>query len=116
MQFQQISITEEIYNLGFGDFNEDLSEVDDLSVSNNQDTKKVLATVAQTVIDFAKEHPKAIIVARGSTASRTRLYQMGISQFWHEIERLFFVKGFRNNEWHLYEKGKNFEAFFIVKK
>lgn len=77
---------------------------------------KNISYLAQTVIDFVKQHPKAIVIARGSTASRTRLYQIGISQFWQEIERLFFVKGFRDNEWHPYERGENFEAFFIVKK
>jgi len=57
VQFQQIPSRDEIYNLGFGDFNEELGEVDDLSVTNNQDTQKVLATVAGTVLDFMKQHP-----------------------------------------------------------
>jgi hypothetical protein len=116
VQFHQISATEDIYNLGFGDFNEELGEVDDLSVSNNQDTQKVLTTVAQTVIDFMRQHPEAIVLAKGSTPSRTRLYQMGISQFWDQIETFFDVKGFTANRWQPYERGKNFEAFFIVRK
>ena len=116
MQFQQISLSEDIYNLGFGDFNEDLDDIDDRSVSNNQDTQKVLTTVAKTVIDFMHQHPRSIVMAKGSTPSRTRLYQMGISQFWNEIEPTFEVKGFMDNNWHPFEKGKNFEAFFIVKK
>jgi len=116
VQFQQVSISDDVYNLGFGDFNEQLGEVDDLSVSNNQDTQKVLATVAKTVIDFMKQHPEAIVMARGSTPSRTRLYQMGISQFWSEVENLFEINGFSNGKWQKYERGKNFTAFFIVKK
>ena len=116
VQFQQISSTEDTYNLGFGDFNMQLGDIDDLSVSNNQDTQKVLATVAQTVMDFMLQHPKATVLAKGSTPSRTRLYQMGISQFWDEIDAMFDVRGFRENRWQPYERGKNFEAFFIVKK
>ena len=116
VQFQQVSDSVEVYNLGFGDFNADLGEIDDLSVSNNQDTQKVLATVARTVIDFMQQHPKSIVLARGSTPSRTRLYQMGISQFWTEIETRFDVKGFKDGGWQPYIRGKNFEAFFIVKK
>jgi len=41
---------------------------------------------------------------------------MGISQFWNEIDNIFDIKGFKANEWQPYERGKNFEAFFIVKK
>jgi hypothetical protein len=116
VQFQQIPTAEDTYNLGFGDFNEQLGDIDDLSVSNNRDTQKVLATVAQTVTDFMRQHPEAIVLAKGSTASRTRLYQMGISQFWNEIDKMFEVKGLRENKWQPYERGKNFKAFFIVKK
>lgn len=116
VQFQQIAADEGVYNLGFGDIDPSSGEIDDLSVSNNQDTKKVLATVAKTVVVFIEQHPKAIVMAKGSTPARTRLYQMGIAQFWDEIHDLFEVKGFIDNEWHSFEKGKNFEAFFIFKK
>lgn len=61
-------------------------------------------------------HPRSVIVAKGSTPARTRLYQMGISQFWSEIAALFEIKGFKDGSWHAYERGKNFEAFFLVKK
>ncbi|BAU54619.1 DUF6934 family protein [Mucilaginibacter gotjawali] len=115
VQFHQITSTDNIYNLGFGDFNEELGDIDDLSVSNNQDTQKVLTTVAQTVIDFMLQHPHATVLAKGSTPSRTRLYQMGISQFWDEIGMMFEIKGFIDNGWQPYERGKNFEAFVIVK-
>lgn len=116
VQFQQVSGSVEVYNLGFGDFNADFGEIDDLSVSNNQDTQKVLVTVARTVVDFMQQHPKSIVLARGSTPARTRLYQMGISQFWTEIENTFEVKGFKDGGWQPYIRGKNFDAFFIVKK
>jgi hypothetical protein len=116
VQFQQVSVSGNVYNLGFGDYNDELKIVNDLSVSNNQDTQKILATVAKTVVDFMSQRPNAIVIAKGSTASRTRLYQMGISQFWDEIDSLFQVKGFKANQWMAYERGKNFEAFFIVKK
>src|ERR1700679_3254716 len=73
VQFQQIPNSVNIYKLGFGDFNEDLGDIDDLSVSNNQDTQKVLATVARTVVDFMQQHSGSIVIAKGSTKSRTRL-------------------------------------------
>jgi len=116
VQYQQVSMDEEVFNLGFGDVEFETGEVNDLSISNNQDTRKVLATIAQTVVAFVEDHPKAVIMAKGSTPSRTRLYQMGIAQFWDEIGKMFEVKGLIDNEWQSFEKGKNFEAFFIFKK
>jgi hypothetical protein len=116
IQYQQVSSDEEIFNLGFGDVDIESGQVNDLSVSNNQDTKRVLITVAKTILEFMEEHPTAIIIAKGSTPSRTRLYQMSIAQFWDEIKGIFEVKGLIDNEWKSFKKGQNFEAFFIFKK
>jgi hypothetical protein len=71
--------TENVYNLGFGDYEEKTGEINDLSVSNNGDSLKVLATEASTVYAFTEKYPKAWILATGSTAVRTRLYRMGIT-------------------------------------
>jgi hypothetical protein len=68
-----------LFNLGFGDWNEKLREVDDSIRSNNGDRDKVLATVASTALNFFDQFPKAQIFAEGSTPARTRLYQMGIA-------------------------------------
>lgn len=106
-----------IYNLGFGDWDENASDVNDIVNTNNQDRQRVLATVADTVLDFLKSHPDASVFARGSTTSRTRLYQMNISAFWREIsDASFIVKGYLNKEWKPFQKGINFEAFIIRKK
>ncbi len=69
---------ETVYNLGFGDLDEDSGEISDLSFSNNSDRDKILATVAFTVLDFCKSFGQPYIFIEGSTPSRTRLYQMGI--------------------------------------
>ena len=45
------------FNLGFGDWNESEARIDDVSTTNNQDTQKVLATVAATVLDFTAAYP-----------------------------------------------------------
>ena len=71
--------TENVYNLGFGDFDETTNAINDLSVTNNGDSLKVLATVASTVYAFIEKHPNAYILATGSTNVRTRLYRMGIT-------------------------------------
>ena len=50
-----------VYNLGFGDFNEETGELDDQIISANGDTERVLATVAGTAFDFWIENPDALI-------------------------------------------------------
>lgn len=105
-----------IFNLGFGDWNEEKEEVNDKIATNNQDRQKVLATVAATVLDFTNAHSDAFIFAQGSTPARTRLYQMGISAFWGEIGPLFSITAYYNGEWQPFEKGINYEAFLITRK
>lgn len=80
IQFQQINRSN-MYNLAFGNKNDDTGEIDDLAVSNNGDTDKVLATVVSAVYAFFEKYPQASVYATGSTKARTRLYQMGISRF-----------------------------------
>ncbi len=87
------AIGDNLFNLAFGDWSEFEQGIDDKVRSNNHDRDKVMATVAATVIEFIKHYPKAIIFAKGSTPSRTRLYQIGIFANWHEISQLFVIEG-----------------------
>lgn len=105
-----------VFNLAFGDWNEDQQRVNDRIRSNNNDRDKVLATVASTVIDFIKYHPKAVIFAQGSTLARTRLYQMGISANCEEIGQLFEIQGFYQGNWEPFEDDKNYEEFALKAK
>ena len=47
--------------------------INDLSITNNGDSLKVLATVASTVYAFLEKHPNAYILATGSTNVWTKL-------------------------------------------
>jgi hypothetical protein len=107
---------EEVYNLAFGDWDEKDHHIDDLAITNNSDRDKVLATVAASVMEFMKDHPQAIILARGSTRSRTRLYQMGIARIWDQISLLFEIQGNINSAWQPFQKGINFDAFLLKGK
>ena len=91
----QPTIQKNVYNLAFGDYDEKAKSIDDLKVTNNGDSLKVLATVASTVYAFIEKHPKAIVVATGSTAVRTRLYRMGITNNLLEISEDFVIFGFK---------------------
>ena len=110
--------TENIYNLAFGDFNEQNNAIDDFSITNNGDSIKVLATVASTVYAFTEKYPKAWIFATGSTAVRTRLYRMGITNNLVEIKEDFKVFGLTidENKWEEFIVGEDYEAFLITKK
>lgn len=102
-----------IFNLAFGDWIENEKRVNDKIVTNNNDRQKILATVASTVPIFFGHHPHAFVYAEGSTASRTRLYQMGILEYLAEITELLNVYGFKNEDWEIFQSGRNYEAFAV---
>jgi hypothetical protein len=62
-----------IYNLAFGDINVE-GEIDDLTISDNGDRNKILATVAKSVDEYTKRFPGRWIFFKGSTPERTRLH------------------------------------------
>ncbi|MDQ6890418.1 MAG: hypothetical protein M3Z56_09115 [Bacteroidota bacterium] len=57
------------YNLGFGDKDPQTGYISDLIVTNNNDSKKVLATVPRTLYIFTDHYPDAVVIATGSTES-----------------------------------------------
>ena len=75
----------DVYNLGFGDQDPKTGIINDSVVTNNKDRDIILATIASTVIDFSNHYNNPFVYAKGSTSSRTRLYQMSISGLWEEI-------------------------------
>ena len=88
---------ENIYNLAFGDVNAETDDFDDKVITDNNDSKKVLATVASTVYTFTEKYPTAIVYAEGSNAARTRLYRIGISNNLEELTKDFKIFGFLDN-------------------
>lgn len=109
-------LEENLFNLGFGDWNGDLHNINDESRSNNGDRDLILATVAFTVMDFTDKFPKAGLFVAGSTPARTRLYQMGIAYNYLEIKDKFEIMGFIDGDWKVFRTGCNFEAFLITRK
>ena len=108
---------ENVYNLAFGDYNDETKSINDLAVTNNGDSLKVLATVASTVYAFTEKYPNAWIVATGSTNVRTRLYRMGITNNLAEIKEDFDVYAFTlDGNWEEFIVGEDYEAFLITKK
>ncbi len=106
-----------LYNLAFGDYNEYDGSLDDISVSDNKDTQKILATVASTLVIFLKNHPKAWVVAEGSTTARTRLYRIGITQNLTDISDEFAIFGYHIlRGWEPFTGNKEYERFMITSR
>ncbi len=113
---QFLHISDNLYNLGFGDKNLETGEISDIIVSNNGDSRKVLATVAASVYAFTGKYPNAFVFATGSTKARTRLYRIGISNNLDEILQNFEVFGLMNGKLKNFRKGENYQGFFVKRR
>ncbi len=103
----------DLYNLAFGDKNQESNDINDTIVSNNHDSEKVLATVVATVYAFCDKYNDAYIYATGSTKARTRLYRMGITKYFDEVKDDFEIYGLKDNEWESFKKDIDYEAFLV---
>ena len=115
VEFRLIDANMALYNLALVDIMSD-GTASDLSVSNNQDMPKVLATVFRALLYFFDKNPQSKVLIQGSTKSRTRLYQMAIVKYLLEIEHKFSIWGFIEEDFENFVKGKNYEGFIIGQK
>ncbi|MEZ0543179.1 DUF6934 family protein [Fibrella arboris] len=115
IQFQQTN-RPNLYNLAFGDKNAQTGEIDDLVISNNGDTDKVLATVVAALYAFFEKYPDAYVYATGSTVARTRLYRMGITRFYDEVVEDFDLYGQVGDEFVVFEVGKEYDGFIAQRR
>jgi hypothetical protein len=115
IQFQQTS-TPNLYNLAFGDTNSETGEINDLTVSNNSDSEKVLGTVVAAVYAFFNKHPEAYVYATGSSDARTRLYRIGITRFYEQMIEDFYLYGQVGDEFYEFEIGKDYQGFLAQRK
>lgn len=110
VEFRLIDADVALYNLALVDIMSD-GTASDLSVSNNQDMPKVLATVFRALLYFFDKNPQSKVLIQGSTKSRTRLYQMAIVKYLSEIEHKFSIWGFIEDDFERFGKGENYEGF-----
>lgn len=80
----------ELYILAFGSMT-DTGEIDDLSIGDNGDRNKILATIAVAVDLYTRRHPERMIYFRGSTKGRTRLYRMAVGINLEELSSTFDI-------------------------
>jgi hypothetical protein len=112
----QATHVKHVFNLAFGDMNPKTGEIDDLIVTNNGDGEKVLITVATAVFEFTEKYKNCFIYLEGSTKSRNRLYQMGITRYWKEISKDFEVLVEVKGDWIKFEANLKCEAFLVNRK
>lgn len=115
IEFQATS-TPGLYNLAFSDKDPETGEIDDLAISNNGDTEKVLGTVISALYAFFNKNSEAIVYATGSTPARTRLYRIGITKFYDEIQNDFYFYGQIDETLFVFEVGKEYEGFVAQRK
>ncbi|MCX6317581.1 MAG: hypothetical protein NTW29_09840 [Bacteroidetes bacterium] len=109
-------ISGQVFNVGFGDLDNETGEIYDSTVSNNNDSRKVLITVAAAIISFSDHYPDHWIFAKGSSRSRTRLYRIGITNYLEYIKKDFEIYGLYHDKWVLFERDHNYEAFLFRRK
>lgn len=116
IQFSLVNQNTLFFNLAFGDKNSETGEIDDMVITDNGDSEKVLATVVAAIYAFCDNFPKAWIYATGSTAARTRLYSIGINKYFDIVQGDFEIFGLTQNEWERFIKGKSYQAFTVQRK
>jgi hypothetical protein len=108
-----------IYNLAFGNLTKG-GGMDGITVSDNKDRNKILATIAFAVYDFTESKHGVTLFFTGSTPERTRLYRMAISLNFNELRKEFEVYGLVKDATGYIEiefiKEVDFFAFFFKTK
>lgn len=106
----------EVYNIGFGDYNKAEDRIDDLIVTDNKDSDKVMASVAAAVMAFTDQRPEILVFAQGSTAARTRYYNMVIAYHHTSINAVFDIWGHHAGQWEVFKGNKPYTAILAKRK
>jgi hypothetical protein len=108
-----------IYNLAFGSCKNDGS-VDDLTITDNKDRNKILATIASAIYQFTMQFPEKLVFFTGSTPQRTRLYRMAIALNFDELVVDFQIFGILKEEHSFinvpFQKNIDYFGFMIRRK
>jgi hypothetical protein len=104
------------FNMGLGDVDEATGEVNYHSITDNGDRDKVLATVTQIIEDIFISYPEHTIFFKGTTASRTRLYQIAINHYLDELTAKFHILGELEDKMTRFTVNTNYKSFLILKK
>jgi hypothetical protein len=114
VQYSEMSVPG-VFNLGFGDYNEETGLIDDKVYTDNKDARKVLATVVSTIYAFTAKYPTRYVFATGSNEERTKFYRYGVSYYIDLLRDDFFVFGvFKDKTLEDFVLGEDYDAFIIT--
>lgn len=104
------------FNMGLGDLNPETAEVDYFSVSDDGDRNTVLATISDIIESFFDLYPSNTIYFKGTSKSRTRLYQIAINHYYDELSARFHILGELDDKMTRFKRNTNYKSFLILKK
>ena len=102
-----------IYNLALVDVMPDGSLADNVT-TNNQDVRRVIATVIQTVLAFFERYSDGLVYFRGSDDVRTRFYRILITRELEQASQPFSIYGkTADGKYELFIKGEPYVGFLF---
>jgi hypothetical protein len=105
-----------VFNLALLDVLAD-GEESDLSVTNNDDMRTVLATVIRIIDSFLTKFPSVFVTFRGSDDRRTRLYRLVINRELAALQGQFVVLGqLENGTLESFQSGRSYRQFYVSRK
>ena len=79
--------------------------------------KKYWLQLQLRFILFFDRYPYAIVLFKGSTSARTRLYKIGISRNFEELKEDFDIFGLLEDDlWEEFGKNIPYSAFYLKRK
>lgn len=105
-----------LYNLAFGDRNGELGTINDLIISDNKDTEKVLATVASTIFDFLQFTLERQYQLKAAHIPEQDFIEGILPHFLTLQTKEFLLYGELDDKIERFIKGKDYRAFLITKK
>jgi hypothetical protein len=102
------------WNLGFGDLIK--GKISDSVITNNNDVRKVIGTVAKIAIEFLMQFPHCTIEVRPVDERRSKLYNLVFQRYFDEITTYFNVWGITEQEKESYQPTKTYHKFTIKLK
>lgn len=102
----------DLFNLSLADIEAD-GIPNYLSVRNNGDLERIMATVAQTLLAFFRHHPTATVAFSGSTPARIRLYQAVLAREVRAASTDFIILGLRGEDLEPLQPNHTYDGFVI---
>ncbi len=106
--------TFEIYNLGFGDEDEETKKIKDNVVSNNGDGRIVFNTVLNSIPTFISAKGNVGVSVKGSDDQRHRVYHKFLSSNIEEYSKEYSFYGIKDNRIVPFVKNEIYENIVIL--